>query len=171
MNEFHLLTEWQLKTESSNIPIYLYFMPQKNQEKGLIERDTANMKYSITKQNGFIIESAAHLLGSFEEIRSWGDITPIKYEYRCIDLNSSTERRLLERLLSRSLERAQDNKKFNARRHKIVPKNCEIVDDFEIRRTLEFDIKVSPKGSIFIGFDISHEFTHKKSLYQKNNRI
>ncbi|MBH8609119.1 Piwi domain-containing protein [Thermoactinomyces sp. CICC 10521] len=168
MKETHLLTEWQLKTKSSDISIHLYWMPQKYQEKDLVEKEIGNLKYSVSRLNGFIIvESAAHLLGSFEEIKAWGDVIPLRHEYRCIDLTSSTERRLLERLLSRSLERAQDAEKFNARRRTIVPKNDrQVVDDFEVRRTLEFDITVSSKGRISVGFDLSHEFTHRKNVYQ-----
>jgi len=138
-------------------------------EKSLIEKETGRLKYAISRANGsMIVESSAHLLGSFEEIPAWDDVQPLQHEYRPIDVTSFTERRLLERLLGRSLKKSQDPRRFKAHERRPVLFSKQDQDqfgDFEVSRILKFDITVCPKGSITVGFDLSHEFTHRKNLY------
>lgn len=169
MSFFHVITEWTLDTNASEIPIYLYWIPQKNMDIQGIESDTARLKYQLQRENNWMnIQSAAFLLGSFEEIKEWGSIKHTKKQHRTIDLNSPIERRLLERLLSEQLKRAQDPKYFRAFRKK--PILYSVLDrftnkEYDISRALKYDITVNLKGAITVGFDISHEFTFKKNLY------
>jgi hypothetical protein len=169
MSLSHVITEWVLDTNASEIPIHLYWIPQKNMDAQGIESDTGRLKYQVRRENDWMnIQSAAHLLGAFEEIKKWGDVKSIDHDYRVINLDSPTERRLLERLLAEQLRRAQDPKRFRSYRNK--PILYSVADrikanDYHVSRVLKYDITVDPKGSITVGFDLSHEFTFQKSLY------
>lgn len=167
--DHHILTEWRLQTKASDIPVYLYWMPQKSMEAGEIEKETGRLKYILSQANrSIIVESAAHLLGSFEEIKVWKDVRPLRYERRTIDLTSSTERRLLKRLLSKSLKKAQNPQRFKVHHRRpvlIFKQGHHHFKDWEATPVLHFDITVCTRGFITVGFDLSHDFTHRKNLY------
>ncbi|SFI85833.1 Piwi domain-containing protein [Thermoflavimicrobium dichotomicum] len=167
MEKAHFISEWTLETKASDLPIYLYTIPQTSQEISQIEKYTAKIKYEVMRQNpGILLESAGHLLGSFQKVKAWGNFTPIREEFRCIQVESSVERRLLERLLARSFENAQDPNIFYTKKNTITIKKAKrLNNDIEMRRYLQFEMNVYPSGLISIGFDLHHQFSYRKSLY------
>ena len=112
--EYNVITEFKNELKPENIKIFLYTMPVKD----ISERHSEN--YSIVRELKKInpnqrIVFNEYIIASFDVIQNWGEYEniPQKLENRTINLENSTEKRILERLILCDIKENIQNLKMN----------------------------------------------------------
>ena len=172
--EFNVITEFKNELKPEDIKIFLYSMPIKD----INERHSEN--YAIVQELKKINENPnivfnEYIIASFNPIINWGKYKDIdvKPDNRNIDLDNSTERKILERLLLCDIKNninnttwEQQNKyeiRGNANPAVYLRKPIYLNNNLIIRRKLNFDVNIDKKD-IIIGFFLNHEFEYQKTL-------
>lgn len=167
----YFFSEWLLDTRAEEIPFHWYTVPLKNLGEAEVEKETASIVRQLRRKNpGQAIASAGHLIGAFQPVVS-DEVQLQEEKKREIDPSIPLERRLLERLLSRSLELSQKRANYWAFYGKIIPrKPTQVVGGIEIRRYLQFDINVDESSRITVGFELSHQYSHAQNIMEMLRR-
>ena len=169
--EYNVITEFKNELKPENIKIFLYTMPVKD----ISERHSEN--YSIVRELKKInpnqrIVFNEYIIASFDVIQNWGEYEniPQKLENRTINLENSTEKRILERLILCDIKENIQNLKMNkfeirgnSNSSVYLKRPIYFSDNLIIRRKMNFDVNIH-KGDIIIGFFLSHEFEYQKTL-------
>ena len=165
--EYNAITEFKNILSTKEIKIWLYTMPVKD----LIKKHNEN--YNIVQmlkrlnRDNKIIEFNEYIIASFEEIKDWGDVKYIKSEYRNIDTNVLTEKRILERLLLEDIKvnintLVYENEKNSNSiyiRNPILDK-----ENLTVKRKMNFDVNIEDNGDIIVGFTLRHGFDYKNTI-------
>ena len=175
LNNFNGITEFKNELKSSDIKIWIYTLPVKDLDKKHRE-NYDNIKF-LKKENKdiLIIEFNENLIGSFDEIKNWGEIKYTKSEYRNIRANISTERKLLERMLLQEIRQSSDKSKYEIINNE---KNCVYIkeallnkDNIILKRKINFDVNINEGKNIIVGFDLSHSYDYKNTLAEELNIV
>ena len=175
LNNFNGITEFKNELKSSDIKIWIYTLPVKDLDKKHRE-NYDNIKF-LKKENKdiLIIEFNENLIGSFDEIKNWGEIKYTKGEYRNIQANISTERKLLERMLLQEIRQSSDKSKYEIINNE---KNCVYIkeallnkDNIILKRKINFDVNINEGKNIIVGFDLSHSYDYKNTLAEELNIV
>ena len=175
LNNFNGITEFKNELKSSDIKIWIYTLPVKDLDKKHRE-NYDNIKF-LKKENKdiLIIEFNENLIGSFDEIKNWGEIKYTKSEYRNIRANISTERKLLERMLLQEIRQSSDKSKYEIINNE---KNCVYIkqallnkDNIILKRKINFDVNINEDENIIVGFDLSHSYDYKNTLAEELNIV
>ena len=175
LNNFNGITEFKNELKSSDIKIWIYTLPVKDLDKKHRE-NYDNIKF-LKKENKdiLIIEFNENLIGSFDEIKNWGEIKYTKGEYRNIQANISTERKLLERMLLQEIRQSSDKSKYEIINNE---KNCVYIkqallnkDNIILKRKINFDVNINEDENIIVGFDLSHSYDYKNTLAEELNIV
>lgn len=175
LNNFNGITEFKNELKSSDIKIWIYTLPVKDLDKKHRE-NYDNIKF-LKKENKdiLIIEFNENLIGSFDEIKNWGEIKYTKSEYRNIRANISTERKLLERMLLQEIRQSSDKSKYEIINNE---KNCVYIkqallnkDNIILKRKINFDVNIKEDENIIVGFDLSHSYDYKNTLAEELNVV
>ena len=174
-NNFNGITEFKNELKSSDIKIWIYTLPVKDLDKKHRE-NYDNIKF-LKKENKdiLIIEFNENLIGSFDEIKNWGEIKYTKGEYRNIQANISTERKLLERMLLQEIRQSSDKSKYEIINNE---KNCVYIkqallnkDNIILKRKINFDVNIKEDENIIVGFDLSHSYDYISTLAEELNIV
>ena len=175
LNNFNGITEFKNELKSSDIKIWIYTLPVKDLDKKHRE-NYDNIKF-LKKENKdiLIIEFNENLIGSFDEIKNWGEIKYTKGEYRNIQANISTERKLLERMLLQEIRQSLDKLKYEIINNE---KNCVYIkqallnkDNIILKRKINFDVNIKEDENIIVGFDLSHSYDYISTLAEELNIV
>ena len=175
LNNFNGITEFKNELKSSDIKIWIYTLPVKDLDKKHRE-NYDNIKF-LKKENKdiLIIEFNENLIGSFDEIKNWGEIKYTKGEYRNIQANISTERKLLERMLLQEIRQSSDRLRYEIINNE---KNCVYIkeallnkDNIILKRKINFDVNIKEDENIIVGFDLSHSYDYKNTLAEELNIV
>ena len=175
LNNFNGITEFKNELKSSDIKIWIYTLPVKDLDKKHRE-NYDNIKF-LKKENKdiLIIEFNENLIGSFDEIKNWGEIKYTKGEYRNIQANISTERKLLERMLLQEIRQSSDRLRYEIINNE---KNCVYIkeallnkDNIILKRKINFDVNINEGKNIIVGFDLSHSYDYKNTLAEELNIV
>ena len=175
LNNFNGITEFKNELKSSDIKIWIYTLPVKDLDKKHRE-NYDNIKF-LKKENKdiLIIEFNENLIGSFDEIKNWGEIKYTKGEYRNIQANISTERKLLERMLLQEIRQSSDKSKYEIINNE---KNCVYIkqallnkDNIILKRKINFDVNIKEDENIIVGFDLSHSYDYISTLAEELNIV
>lgn len=175
LNNFNGITEFKNELKSSDIKIWIYTLPVKDLDKKHRE-NYDNIKF-LKKENKdiLIIEFNENLIGSFDEIKNWGEIKYTKSEYRNIRANISTERKLLERMLLQEIRQSSDRLKYEIINNE---KNCVYIkqallnnDNITLKRKINFDVNIKEDENIIVGFDLSHSYDYNNTLAEELNIV
>ena len=175
LNNFNGITEFKNELKSSDIKIWIYTLPVKDLDKKHRE-NYDNIKF-LKKENKdiLIIEFNENLIGSFDEIKNWGEIKYTKGEYRNIQANISTERKLLERMLLQEIRQSSDKSKYEIINNE---KNCVYIkqallnkDNIILKRKINFDVNINEDENIIVGFDLSHSYDYISTLAEELNIV
>ena len=175
LNNFNGITEFKNELKSSDIKIWIYTLPVKDLDKKHRE-NYDNIKF-LKKENKdiLIIEFNENLIGSFDEIKNWGEIKYTKGEYRNIQANISTERKLLERMLLQEIRQSSDKSKYEIINNE---KNCVYIkqallnkDNIILKRKINFDVNINEDENIIVGFDLSHSYDYNNTLAEELNIV
>ena len=175
LNNFNGITEFKNELKSSDIKIWIYTLPVKDLDKKHRE-NYDNIKF-LKKENKdiLIIEFNENLIGSFDEIKNWGEIKYTKGEYRNIQANISTERKLLERMLLQEIRQSSDKSKYEIINNE---KNCVYIkqallnkDNIILKRKINFDVNIKEDENIIVGFDLSHSYDYINTLAEELNVV
>ena len=175
LNNFNGITEFKNELKSSDIKIWIYTLPVKDLDKKHRE-NYDNIKF-LKKENKdiLIIEFNENLIGSFDEIKNWGEIKYTKGEYRNIQANISTERKLLERMLLQEIRQSSDKSKYEIINNE---KNCVYIkqallnkDNIILKRKINFDVNIKEDENIIVGFDLSHSYDYNNTLAEELNIV
>ena len=175
LNNFNGITEFKNELKSSDIKIWIYTLPVKDLDKKHRE-NYDNIKF-LKKENKdiLIIEFNENLIGSFDEIKNWGEIKYTKGEYRNIQANISTERKLLERMLLQEIRQSSDKSKYEIINNE---KNCIYIkqallnkDNIILKRKINFDVNINEDENIIVGFDLSHSYDYNNTLAEELNIV
>ncbi|MDD5878501.1 MAG: Piwi domain-containing protein [Clostridiales bacterium] len=175
LNNFNGITEFKNELKSSDIKIWIYTLPVKDLDKKHRE-NYDNIKF-LKKENKdiLIIEFNENLIGSFDEIKNWGEIKYTKSEYRNIRANISTERKLLERMLLQEIRQSSDKSKYEIINNE---KNCVYIkqallnkDNIILKRKINFDVNINEDENIIVGFDLSHSYDYISTLAEELNIV
>ena len=175
LNNFNGITEFKNELKSSDIKIWIYTLPVKDLDKKHRE-NYDNIKF-LKKENKdiLIIEFNENLIGSFDEIKNWGEIKYTKGEYRNIQANISTERKLLERMLLQEIRQSSDKSKYEIINNE---KNCVYIkqallnkDNIILKRKINFDVNINEGKNIIVGFDLSHSYDYISTLAEELNIV
>ena len=175
LNNFNGITEFKNELKSSDIKIWIYTLPVKDLDKKHRE-NYDNIKF-LKKENKdiLIIEFNENLIGSFDEIKNWGEIKYTKGEYRNIQANISTERKLLERMLLQEIRQSSDRLKYEIINNE---KNCVYIkqallnkDNIILKRKINFDVNINEDENIIVGFDLSHSYDYISTLAEELNIV
>ena len=175
LNNFNGITEFKNELKSSDIKIWIYTLPVKDLDKKHRE-NYDNIKF-LKKENKdiLIIEFNENLIGSFDEIKNWGEIKYTKGEYRNIQANISTERKLLERMLLQEIRQSSDKSKYEIINNE---KNCVYIkqallnnDNITLKRKINFDVNIKEDENIIVGFDLSHSYDYNNTLAEELNIV
>ena len=175
LNNFNGITEFKNELKSSDIKIWIYTLPVKDLDKKHRE-NYDNIKF-LKKENKdiLIIEFNENLIGSFDEIKNWGEIKYTKGEYRNIQANISTERKLLERMLLQEIRQSSDKSKYEIINNE---KNCVYIkqallnnDNITLKRKINFDVNINEDENIIVGFDLSHSYDYISTLAEELNIV
>ena len=175
LNNFNGITEFKNELKSSDIKIWIYTLPVKDLDKKHRE-NYDNIKF-LKKENKdiLIIEFNENLIGSFDEIKNWGEIKYTKGEYRNIQANISTERKLLERMLLQEIRQSSDKSKYEIINNE---KNCVYIkqallnkDNIILKRKINFDVNIKEDENIIVGFDLSHSYDYINTLAEELNIV
>ena len=175
LNNFNGITEFKNELKSSDIKIWIYTLPVKDLDKKHRE-NYDNIKF-LKKENKdiLIIEFNENLIGSFDEIKNWGEIKYTKGEYRNIQANISTERKLLERMLLQEIRQSSDKSKYEIINNE---KNCIYIkqallnkDNIILKRKINFDVNINEDENIIVGFDLSHSYDYISTLAEELNIV
>ena len=175
LNNFNGITEFKNELKSSDIKIWIYTLPVKDLDKKHRE-NYDNIKF-LKKENKdiLIIEFNENLIGSFDEIKNWGEIKYTKGEYRNIQANISTERKLLERMLLQEIRQSSDKSKYEIINNE---KNCVYIkqallnkDNIILKRKINFDVNINEDENIIVGFDLSHSYDYINTLAEELNIV
>lgn len=167
----YFFSEWLLDTRVEEIPFHWYTVPLKNLGEAEVEAETATIVRQLRRNHpGWAIASAGHLIGAFQPVAS-DEIQLQGEQKRDINPSIPLERRLLERLLSRSFELSQNRADYLASYGKVIPrKPTQVVGGIEIRRYLQFDMNVDESGRITVGFELSHQYSHVQNIEEMLRR-
>ena len=174
-NNFNGITEFKNELKSSDIKIWIYTLPVKDLDKKDRE-NYDNIKF-LKKENKdiLIIEFNENLIGSFDEIKNWGEIKYTKSEYRNIQTNILTERKLLERMLLQEIRQSSDKSKYEIINNE---KNCVYIkqallnkDNIILKRKINFDVNIKEDENIIVGFDLSHSYDYINTLAEELNVV
>ena len=174
-NNFNGITEFKNELKSSDIKIWIYTLPVKDLDKKHRE-NYDNIKF-LKKENKdiLIIEFNENLIGSFDEIKNWGEIKYTKSEYRNIQTNILTERKLLERMLLQEIRQSSDKSKYEIINNE---KNCVYIkqallnkDNIILKRKINFDVNIKEDENIIVGFDLSHSYDYINTLAEELNVV
>ena len=175
LNNFNGITEFKNELKSSDIKIWIYTLPVKDLDKKHRE-NYDNIKF-LKKENKdiLIIEFNENLIGSFDEIKNWGEIKYTKGEYRNIQANISTERKLLERMLLQEIRQSSDKSKYEIINNE---KNCVYIkqallkeNNIILKRKINFDVNIKEDENIIVGFDLSHSYDYISTLAEELNIV
>ena len=175
LNNFNGITEFKNELKSSDIKIWIYTLPVKDLDKKHRE-NYDNIKF-LKKENKdiLIIEFNENLIGSFDEIKNWGEIKYTKGEYRNIQANISTERKLLERMLLQEIRQSSDKSKYEIINNE---KNCVYIkqallkeNNIILKRKINFDVNINEDENIIVGFDLSHSYDYISTLAEELNIV
>ena len=175
LNNFNGITEFKNELKSSDIKIWIYTLPVKDLDKKHRE-NYDNIKF-LKKENKdiLIIEFNENLIGSFDEIKNWGEIKYTKGEYRNIQANISTERKLLERMLLQEIRQSSDKSKYEIINNE---KNCVYIkqallnkDNIILKRKINFDVNIKEDENLIVGFDLSHSYDYISTLAEELNVV
>lgn len=169
-NEFNGITEFKNTINSKDIKVYLYTMPikdinNKHKENYAVSRELRK----LNKYNKIIVFNE-FIVGSFDKITNWGDIKYINSEFRSINFEIETEKRVLERLLLEELKNSIDISKYELNRKSINSRSIYIKEpliyknNLIVKRKIEFDINVESNGDVVVGFNLSHGFDYINTL-------
>lgn len=174
-NNFNGITEFKNELKSSDIKIWIYTLLVKDLDKKHRE-NYDNIKF-LKKENKdiLIIEFNENLIGSFDEIKNWGEIKYTKSEYRNIQTNILTERKLLERMLLQEIRQSSDKSKYEIINNE---KNCVYIkqallnkDNIILKRKINFDVNIKEDENIIVGFDLSHSYDYINTLAEELNVV
>ena len=174
-NNFNGITEFKNELKSSDIKIWIYTLPVKDLDKKHRE-NYDNIKF-LKKENKdiLIIEFNENLIGSFDEIKNWGEIKYTKGEYRNIQTNILIERKLLERMLLQEIRQSSDKSKYEIINNE---KNCVYIkqallnkDNIILKRKINFDVNIKEDENIIVGFDLSHSYDYINTLAEELNVV
>ncbi|QKG83804.1 hypothetical protein GXN76_04480 [Kroppenstedtia pulmonis] len=164
MEQF-FLSELFLDTRSNQIPLYFYHVPVLDLEK--IDQYHYKTLRLLEKQNpDQTIHFYRHLIGSFHPIKYWGEMGDQTLVHRPIKTNIIEERKLLERLLIKNIEQAQNRDHFYTYRGRITKKKPETSSTILSFRYLTLHTTIDHTSRISIGFNMGHTLLHKMNLYQ-----
>ncbi len=174
-HEFNGITEFKNKLKYNDINIWIYTLPVKDlNEKHKENYDVVKNLKKLNKDNT-IIEFNENIIGSFKEIKNWGDIKYTNSELRSIKSNILTERRLLERLLLQEIRNSVDKSIYEISNRE---KSCVYIkkpllnkDNVILKRKIKFDINIQEDGSIIVGFDLSHGYDYISTLDKELNNL
>ena len=112
VHKFNCITEFKNELKLDDIKIWIYSLPIKDLEKK--HNENYNNIKILKKLNNevLLIEFNENIIGSFDEIRNWGEIKYIKSEYRNIKYDVLKEKRLLERLLLQEIRDSIDKSRY-----------------------------------------------------------
>ncbi|MBU9710528.1 hypothetical protein [Evansella tamaricis] len=101
----HCLADWKINNTTKDLPVYLYEMKLNNVE----QRHQQN--YAVTSElaklnNWQIIVYHDRYIASMDEIKNWGEHVYTTSHNRCINNDTTHERKVLERLLLRHVEKS-----------------------------------------------------------------
>ena len=174
-NNFNGITEFKNELKSSDIKIWIYTLLVKDLDKK--HRETYDNIKFLKKENKdiLIIEFNENLIGSFDEIKNWGEIKYTKSEYRNIQTNILTERKLLERMLLQEIRQSSDKSKYEIINNE---KNCVYIkqallnkDNIILKRKINFDVNIKEDENIIVGFDLSHSYDYINTLAEELNVV
>lgn len=173
--EFNGITEFKNKLKSSDIKIWIYSLPVKDLNKKHNENYEVTQNLKKNNKSNLIIEFNENLIGSFDEIKNWGQIKYTNYEHRCIDSKILRERRLLERLLLQEVRNSCDKCTYEiSNREKssvYIRKPLLNKDNVILKRKVNFDINVQENENIVVGFDLSHGCDYINTLEKELNNL
>lgn len=173
--EFNGITEFKNKLKSSDIKIWIYNLPVKNLDKKHNENYEVVQNLKKSNKDNFIIEFNENLVGSFWEIKNWGEIKYTNYEHRSIKVEVLTEKRLLERLLLQEIRNSSDKSiyEINSREKSSVYIRKPLLnkDNIILKRKINFDINIQEDENIIVGFDLSHSYDYINTLEKELNNI
>ena len=163
-NEYNAITEFKNNLKSSDIKIWIYILPVKDLNKKHNENYDVTQHLKRNNKENTIIEFNENLIGSFKEIKEWGEIKYINYEHRSINSSVLSERRLLERLLLQEIRNSVGKSiyEFNNREKSsiYIKKPLLNKDNVILKRKINFDINIQQDESIIVGFNLSHGYDY-----------
>lgn len=162
MSIYHVLTEWKFNTNANELFLHIYKtkmrdFEKRNSENGELVRDLKKLN------KGQSIVFYGHFIASWQEIKIWNGEQPISHEFRSINLLFEAERKLLERLILKTLQE-NNMDQFYCNYREFIYKKYETIGDIRIHKTYTLDVQVDENGSIFVGFDRTHRFIPNKNI-------
>ena len=161
---YHCLSNWKINNNSMHLPIHLYSLKIEDvNNRHQQHYETANM---LSKLNDWqVIIFYDRYIASFSQITKWGELQYVDYTYRPINNNNSQERKVLERLLLKHIEKTKyASQKYNALNGKFIAKEEKVVGDICIRPCINMSCNVDESGNIFVGCDYTHRFSRKDNI-------
>lgn len=173
--EYNAITEFKNKLKSSDIKIWIYTLTVRDLNKKHNENYDVTQNLKRYNKDNIIIEFNENLIGSFKEIKEWGDTNYINHEYRNINSSVLSERRLLERMLLQEIRNSVDKSiyEFNNKEKSSVyiKKALLSKDNVILKRKINFDINIQEDESIIVGFDLSHGYDYINTLEKELNNV
>lgn len=173
--EFNGITEFRNKLKSSDIKIWIYNLQVKDLSKK--HNENYEVVQNLKKSNKYnaIMEFNENLIGSFYEIKNWGEIKYTNYEHRSINSSILTEIRLLERILLQEIRNNIDKSVYETNNREkssvYIKKPILNKDNVILKRKINFDINIQEDGSIIVGFDLSHGYDYINTLEKELNNL
>ena len=172
--EFNGITEFKNELKSSDIKIWIYNLPVRDLSKKHDENYKVVRNLKMLNKDNSIIVFNENIIGSFDEIKNWGYEKYKTSEYRTINCNISTERKLLERMLLQEIKNSIDKNLFELRNQEnnsvYLKKPLLQKDNVILKRKINFDINIKEEN-IIVGFDMSHGYDYINTLQQDLNKI
>lgn len=163
MKKFDVITEVKNKKNTNEIEIYIYKLAVRDINNK--HKENGTITFNLSRSNKIDVAFSGQLIGSFEDISDWGDFTYIEKSHRVINLDSYTERTLLERLLLTNILSSIDSSKYKIEKKCVYMKDS-VYDKHNILiyRYFKIDVRIDVKGNIIIGYDVNHSFDYKDTL-------
>lgn len=178
MNNVHKLnciTEFKNELKLDDIKIWIYTLVVKDLDKK--HNENYNNIKILKKLNNEVslIEFNENIIGSFDEIKNWGEIKYIKSEYRNIKYDVLKEKRLLERLLLQEIRDSIDKSRYeiikNEKNSVYIKEPLLIKDSVILKRKINFDINIDKYQNIIVGFDMSHSYDYTNTLEKELSKV
>ncbi len=172
LSSHHVLTEWKSDTNAHQLNLHIYKTKMRDYEERNYENGKLVWKLRTLNKEQTIVFNNQYI-ASWQEIKTWDDEQAISHEFRSIDLLIEAERKLLERLILKTLQEHKKNmKSYHYKYGAFIQKKYEIRGNTRIHKTYTFDVHVDGNGDIFVGFDRTHRFipnNNIENLIRKNS--
>ncbi len=165
MNDNYIFTEIINDLNAKDIEIYMYDLGVNDIDEKYSENyNTIRLLNTINKPQVIIFHQ--NYIASFEKIEIWNDIKYINCENRIINCEFGHERKILEKLILKSIAFNMDKSLYREHKNNIYLKEPVPVQnkEFKFNRGLAFDVNVNEFGEIIIGFESKHEIQSVENI-------